>query len=218
MLIAIIISVLVLIISVVVHEYSHAKAADHLGDPTAKLNGRLTLNPLAHIDILGSIILPLFLIITQAGIIFGWAKPVPIDYYNFRNPRKDSALVSLAGPGSNLSLAIICSILLNLFILFKLSFLITIGSLILIPLIKINIILGVFNLLPIHPLDGFKIVEGILPADKTQEWKGLEKYGFIFILLLLVPIGNSSLLNTIIGPVINFLFRLLLPQIGLGVI
>lgn len=207
-----------LIISVVIHEYSHGKVADRLGDPTAKIAGRLTLNPIPHIDPIGSIILPLLLIFSQAGILFGWAKPVPVDFYNLRNPRKDAALISLAGPGANLLLALVCAVLLNLFIFFKLSFLATIGSLLLIPLIQINVILGIFNLLPIPPLDGFKIVGGIIPEDKSREWYQLERYGLIFIILLIIPFGQSSMLSLILGPVVNFILNLLLPFRGAGII
>lgn len=207
-----------LIMSVVIHEYSHGKVADHLGDPTAKLSGRLTLNPIPHIDLIGSILLPLILIITNAGILFGWAKPVPIDVYNLKNPRKDTAIISLAGPGANLIVAVICSILLHLFIFLKLSFLGTIGLFVLAPLIQINTILGIFNLLPIPPLDGFKIVGGILPEERAHEWYQLERYGLLFILILIIPLGQTSMLDLILRPVANFILHFLLPSGAVGII
>src|SRR5438552_471045 len=111
-----IIPLVVLIASVIIHEYMHGAVANYLGDPTPRLSGRLTLNPIPHIDLFGSIILPLILFISNAGIIFGWAKPVPIDPFNLKNPRRDTALIALAGPGSNLIIALICSIILKLFI------------------------------------------------------------------------------------------------------
>lgn len=212
----IIIYIVVIIFSVVIHEVSHGKIADELGDPTARLSGRLTLNPIPHLDLFGSIILPLFLIFSGTGFFIAWAKPVPIDTYNLKNPRKDSALISIAGPTANLILAIISSILLYLLKYFDLSFFFIIGP-ILISIIKVNVVLGVFNLLPIPPLDGFKIVGGILSEEKSREWYSLERYGFIFLLLLIFPIGGSSMLQNILGPVISFLLNLLItvPKTGI---
>jgi len=192
-----------LLISLSIHEFSHAWVADYLGDPTARLQGRLTLNPKAHIDTFGIVFLLLF------G--FGWGKPVPVDSFNLKNPRKDTLWISLAGPASNFILAILLSIILRLFILFKLQFFLTISLVVFVFLIKMNIVLGIFNLLPISPLDGFKVVEGLLPEKKAQEWAGLERLGFLFLLALIFPIGNSSLLDNIIGPVSNFITNLLFP-------
>jgi len=192
-----------LLISLSIHEFSHAWVADYLGDPTARLQGRLTLNPKAHIDIFGMIFLLLF------G--FGWGKPVPVDAFNLKNPRKDTLWISLAGPTSNFILAILLSIVLRLFILFKLQFIFTISLVVIVFLIRMNIVLGIFNLLPISPLDGFKVVEGLLPEEKAREWAGLERLGFIFLLALIFPIGNSSLLDNILGPVSNFITNLLFP-------
>lgn len=206
------ISIIALFIAITIHEFAHAWMADHLGDPTPRLAGRLTLNPLAHIDIFGL----LFLFVSG----FGWGKPVPFDAFNLKNPKKDAALISLAGPFSNLILALILSLLIRLFILFKLSFFIAIGYLLL-PVIYLNIILAIFNLLPVSPLDGFKIFGGLLPDEKAQEWYQLERYGFIFLLLLILPIGRSSMLDMIIKPVIDFLFQLSVPSFtvaGAGII
>jgi Zn-dependent protease len=198
-----ILSIFALVVALTIHEFSHALVADYLGDPTAKLSGRLSLNPLAHFDPLGTMFLLFF------G--FGWGKPVPFDPYNLKNPTRDAALISLAGPSSNLIMAIACSLLIRLFILFKLTTLSTIGILILYPIIILNVTLGIFNLLPISPLDGFKIFGGILPEDKAREWYQLERYGIIFLLLLIIPFGSASLLDTVIRPVINTVLHVLLP-------
>lgn len=192
-----------LLVAIAVHEFSHAYVADRLGDPTPRLQGRLKLNPLVHIDQFGLLFLLFF------G--FGWGKPVQFDPYNLKHPRKDAALISLAGPISNFILALVLSLSLKLFIFFKLNFLITIGRIIFVPIITLNLILGVFNLLPIHPLDGFKIVGGILPEKKAQEWYQLEKYGIIFLLMLIFPLGKSSMLDMIIRPIFSFLINFFVP-------
>jgi len=201
--------VISLLVAIAVHEFSHAYAADHLGDPTPRLSGRLTLNPFKHIDTFGMIFL-LFL-----G--FGWGKPVEIDPYNLKNPRKDQAIISFAGPLSNFILAILLSLLLRLFIFFDLYFLATIGFLLFIPLVKMNIILGVFNLLPIYPLDGFSIVTGLLAKNKADEWRSLSRYGILFLLLMIIPINGSSMIASIISPIISLFNLFLLPTLNSGV-
>jgi Zn-dependent protease len=142
---------------------------------------------------------------------FGWGKPVEFDPYNLKNPRSDAAWISIAGPSSNFILAIVLALLLKLFIFLQLNFLIIIGGIIFVPMIRMNIVLGVFNLLPIHPMDGFKIVEGILPEEKAHEWKQLQRFGMIFLLLLIFPIAGSSMLNGFLTPIVGFLFNLLVP-------
>ncbi|MFA6016809.1 MAG: site-2 protease family protein [Patescibacteria group bacterium] len=193
-----------LLVAITIHEFSHAWAADYLGDPTPRLQGRLKLNPLVHIDNIGMLLLLFF------G--FGWGKPVEFDPYNLKNPRRDAAWISIAGPSSNFILAIVLSLLLRLFIVLQLNFLTIIGSVIFIPMIRMNIILGVFNLLPIHPMDGFKIVGGILSEEKAREWYSLQRYGMIFLILLIFPIfGGRSMLDSILTPAVSFLFNLLVP-------
>ncbi len=191
-----------LLVAITIHEFSHAWAADYLGDPTPRLQGRLKLNPLVHIDNMGMLLLLFF------G--FGWGKPVQFDPYNLKDPRRDAAFISIAGPSSNFILAIVLALLLKLFIILQLNFLTIIGGLIIVPMIKMNVVLGVFNLLPIHPMDGFKIVEGILPEEKAVEWKQLQRYGMIFLILLIFPINGSSMLNNIIQPIVDFLSNLLI--------
>lgn len=203
-----ILSLIALTIALTVHEFSHAWMSDHLGDPTARLQGRLSFNPLVHFDKIGLLFILFF------G--FGWGKPVQFDPYNLKNPRKDAALISLAGPFSNIVVALICSILIRLFILFNLKFLFTIGFMFLAPILMMNIVIGVFNLLPVHPLDGFKILGGILPEEKAREWYQLERYGMIFLLLLVLPIAGPPLLNIIMDPIIHIMQNLLLPSINIG--
>ena len=195
-----------LLIALTIHECSHAWVADRLGDPTARLQGRISLNPLVHLDLYGALFLLSF------G--FGWGKPVQTDPFNLKNPRKDGALISLAGPASNMILAILLSIILRLFILFHLTQLSIIGSFLLSPLIIMNVTLGLFNLIPIHPLDGFAIVSGLLSREKAHEWEGLRRYGMIFLLLLIIPLGNSSMLDSVFRPIAGFLLQLLIPTVG----
>lgn len=191
-----------LLVAIGVHEFSHAYVADRLGDPTPRLQGRVTLNPLAHLDPLGLIFI-LF-------VGFGWGKPVQFDPYNLKDPRKEAAIISIAGPVSNFLLAFVFSLVLRLFILSG-GMLYSIGAIIIAPMIYLNIALGVFNLLPIDPLDGFKIVGGLLPKEQAAEWFSLRRYGFIFLIVLILPLfGNTSMLDMIIRPIITLLSHVLL--------
>jgi len=194
---------LALLVSVTIHEFSHAFVADRLGDPTPRTEGRLTLNPLAHLDPIGTIALLLFRI--------GWGKPVPIDQFNFRNPRRDAAIVSLAGPLSNIIVAIILSLLIRL-PFFQIPLLITFFY----TLIIISIGLAIFNLLPIPPLDGSHIFLGLLSPRVAAEWEqALSQYGLLILIFILFPFfGNQPLVNIIILPIINFILGLLLPGFG----
>ncbi|MGB9707531.1 MAG: site-2 protease family protein [Microgenomates group bacterium] len=189
--------------AITVHEFAHAFVADYLGDPTPRLAGRLKLDPRVHIDLTGLLFLFFF------G--FGWGKPVPFDPYNLKNPRREAALISLAGPISNFILALILSISLRLFNFFGNGFLSTIGYFLFIPFIQLNLILAVFNLLPIHPLDGFKIVGGFLSENQAKEWYQLERYGLIFLLMLIFPFGNQSMLDITLKPIFKILLNLLVP-------
>jgi len=195
--------VLAFLIAITIHEAAHAFVADKLGDPTPRLAKRLTLNPIAHIDLYGTVLIPLFLIFVSSPFIFGWAKPVPVDPYNLANPKKDSALISFAGPLTNILLATI----LALFMRFGLWNELTLA------LIRFNVVLAVFNLIPIHPLDGGKILVGILPTKEAHNLDMfLGRYGTILLLFLIFPIfGGTPLLSRIISPVINLILNLLIP-------
>lgn len=203
----IIYQVIAFLVAITIHEAAHAWMAYRLGDPTAKLSGRLTLNPIAHLDLYGTVLIPLFLIFIGSPFVFGWAKPVNFDPFNLDDPRKDSALISLAGPVSNFIVAILFSLSLWIF-----SPAAAIESL-LVAIIAINVVLGIFNLVPIHPLDGGKIFVGFLPEDQAREADVfLKRYGFLILLFLIFPIfGGRSPLFTVIGPVINFILNILIP-------
>lgn len=187
-----------LVAALTIHEYAHAKVADTLGDPTPRANGRVTLDPRAHLDPLGTIL------ILVVG--FGWGRPVEFDPYNLRNPRRDTALIALAGPASNIILAIILSIVSNFFVA---------GSLLagVIPLmIMINVSLAIFNLVPVFPLDGEKILKGFLSPDLALEYDNLmRQYGTLILIMLLLPIaGGTSPISALISPAISFVSNLLL--------
>ncbi|OAG28343.1 site-2 protease family protein [Thermodesulfatator autotrophicus] len=197
-----------LLAAVTVHEYAHGWVAYKLGDPTAKMAGRLTLNPIRHLDFFGT----LAFIITQA---IGWARPVPVDPRNLRDPRRDMMLVALAGPSANFLLAIAFAIMLRFFdlIIWPLSWLgkdiaVFFGKPIFLMLaigIQLNIGLGVFNLLPVPPLDGSKILMGLLPRELAYKYSRLEPYGFIVLLLLIF----TGVIQKILLPVVWTLSHLL---------
>ncbi|MDP2967214.1 MAG: site-2 protease family protein [bacterium] len=197
--------ILVLILSIVIHEVSHGAMANHLGDPTAKYAGRLTLNPIRHLDPIGSVILPIFLVIMAklmgGGIIFGWAKPVPINPYNFRDQKYGSTKVALAGPGSNFAIALVFGLALRFFP--QLALIPGLG-LIFSYIVYINILLAVFNLLPIPPLDGSHILFTFLPPGMENLKIFLQQYGF-FILIFII-----FFLFQWIMPIINWIFTLII--------
>lgn len=200
----------ILIYSVILHEIAHGFVADKLGDPTARLLGRLTLNPLPHIDPLMTIALPLVLFLTNAGIIFGSAKPVPIDPFNFRDPKKDTALTALAGPITNILIAVALSLLIRISYMFILN-----DSLyfslrqILVTGVLWNVALAFFNLFPLPPLDGFKVLSGILPDNLARELAGLERYGFMILIFVLFLF--PGLIFGFISPLTRTLTGFLLP-------
>lgn len=190
----------IFLVALTVHELAHALAADKLGDPTARVAGRITLNPLKHLDPYGAL---LFLV---TG--FGWAKPVPFDLYNLAHPRRDSALIALAGPASNIALAVATSLVIRFF---PAPFIV---SYFLYSLVYINIMLAVFNFVPVSPLDGEKILVGLLPRDMAYEYEAvMNRYGTMILIFLILPLFNSiSPIQSLVGPVQNFLVNLILPQ------
>ena len=195
-----IIRIAALVFAVIIHEVAHGYAAYRLGDPTARDADRLTLNPLAHIDLMGSIILPLILIMTKSPVLFGWAKPVPFNPAYFRDVKKGVMIVGLAGPASNLILAVASAVVFRLFPfggiigLFLLQFCI------------INVVLAIFNLIPIPPLDGSRIAVGLLPSHLISPYLSLERYGFIIIFGLLW----IGVLDYVFRPIAFLLLRFLL--------
>ncbi len=197
-------SIIALIIAITVHEFSHALVADHLGDPTPRAAGRLTLNPLAHADLVGTILLPLLSAITGLPTI-GWAKPVPIDPYNLKNPRRDETLIALAGPASNLFFATLGAIIIRTTLIPQLNT-------ILFMIVLINVTLCIFNLIPLWPLDGSKVLLNLLPIETSIAWQeALSRYSLpLLLLLIFLPIGQSNILQLILTPTTSFLLHLLL--------
>ncbi len=210
-----------LLFAVVAHEVAHGWVAERLGDPTARLAGRLTLNPIVHIDPLGTIILPLLLILIQSPFLLGWAKPVPVNFANLRGGRRDMALVAMSGPVTNLLLAGVSAGIYHLLLAGFQHGWIADGSfaawvaepLFLMARISIsfNLVLMAFNLIPILPLDGGRIVVGLLPGPLAYQLERLERYGMlIFLLLIGIPVLRSYLWGYFLNPIVNTFMRLFL--------
>ncbi|MGY6274955.1 site-2 protease family protein [Methylomonas sp. MgM2] len=190
----IVVWVLPVIFAITVHEVAHGWMAKKFGDMTADRAGRLTLNPLKHIDPLGTIIVPGLLLITFTGFIFGWAKPVPVDARNFKNRKTAMMMVALAGPISNLLMALAWALLIRIAVIINVEF-------VSMPLIysgvagiTINLVLALINLLPIPPLDGSRVLSGLLPDYWAWRYNQLERFGFLILLLLLITNGLGLIL------------------------
>lgn len=193
-----------LVFAIVFHEVAHGYVAYRLGDPTAKNAGRLTLNPLAHVDLMGSIILPLILVITKSPMLIGWAKPVPINPLYFRNPKTGTMLVGIAGPVTNIIMAVLVGTALRIFAPEGLI------GLFLFYACFINVILAVFNLLPIPPLDGSRVVMGFMPSHLIPKYLVLERFGFVIVFILL----NLGIFEYVIWPVAIVILKLILGATG----
>jgi len=194
----IVFQVVVLIFSAIIHEYMHGYMALRLGDTTAKDAGRLTLNPFAHLDWFGSFFLPLVMIISNVGFVFGWAKPVPYNPNNLRDKKYGDAKVALAGPLGNLIIAIFFGLCLRFLPYYNLTF-----SGLLSIIIYINLALMVFNLVPIPPLDGSKILAAFLPQHIKEKYLGSERMGMILIILFVMLAGG------LLMPLINLLYKII---------
>jgi len=207
--------VLPVMAAIILHEVAHGLVAYRLGDPTAARRGRLTLNPIPHIDPIGTIALPLFLVAVHSPFVFGWAKPVPVNFANLPNPKRDMVKVAAAGPLTNVALALVSATIMHVLI-GVVSAPGGHGGLsgaVLTPLaimarnsVVINVVLAVFNLIPILPLDGGRVLTGLLPVRQAVAFARLERYGMLIVMLLLY----TNTLGRIMGPVINLALNALL--------
>ena len=193
-------AIAVLIMSIVIHEVSHGYSASLLGDQTAKYAGRLTLNPFKHLDLMGSLIVPFLLFIMNSPAIFGWAKPVPYNPYNLKNQKWGPAMVAIAGPAANFLLAIVFAVVVRVLPASNFTSMLAI-------IVYANIMLMVFNLVPIPPLDGSKILYALLPDSARGVKIFLDKYGFMILLFFIFFLFET------IAPLINGLFNLLIGSV-----
>jgi len=208
-----------LVIAIVFHEVAHGLVARRLGDTTAQERGRLTLNPIKHVDPFGTVILPLLLALSHAPV-FGWAKPVPVNYRRLRNPRRDMVLVALAGPGMNLVLALIGAIGLAVALQFSSdpdSLVTTFIAGNALNFVLINLFLAVFNLLPVPPFDGGHVVEGLLPPSLARPFKRIGRYSLLvlMVLLLVLPALGLDVVGHVVSPVVDGIAKALLGLFGI---
>ncbi|MFQ5834726.1 MAG: site-2 protease family protein [bacterium] len=183
-------SLIILLFSIILHECAHGLAAEYHGDPTARQMGRITLNPIPHLDPIGSVLLPGIMILMSLvgfrGMIFGWAKPVPINPYNLNDPKRDMMWIGLAGPATNFGIALLLALLFRLLTFPVLAFPPSLAVIILFYGVTINLLLAIFNLIPIPPLDGSRILTGLLPEEYSYRLSRIEPFGFIILIILLI--------------------------------
>jgi Zn-dependent protease len=203
----IVLAMIVLLLSLTVHELAHAWTADRLGDPTARRLGRVSLNPIVHADPIGTILFPLIALVSGAPLL-GWAKPVPVDIRNLRYPRRDYVMVAAAGPASNLVMALGAALVLAVLPISSTLDPSSFAMRFLRDLIQLNVLLAVFNMIPIPPLDGGNVLAGLLPISLAATFNRLRPYGFLVLYALIL----SNTLWTIIGPPYSFILRLLPTQ------
>jgi len=213
-----------LVIAIVFHEVAHGRVARRLGDPTAQERGRLSFNPIKHVDPIGTVILPLILAVSHAGAIFGWAKPVPVNYARLRNPRRDMILVALAGPGMNLLLAFAGALILTATLALSggpqggAAQFIALNAL---NFVYINIFLGIFNLLPVPPFDGGHVVEGLLPPALAQQFRKIGRFSllvFVMLLLVLPKISpKADVIDRVVSPLVDWIAAAMLGMVGIRI-
>jgi Zn-dependent protease len=210
-----------LVIAIVFHEVAHGLVARKLGDPTAEAKGRLSLNPIRHIDPIGTVVLPMLLAISHAPV-FGWAKPVPVNWRRLRNPRRDMVLVALAGPGMNLLLALVGTAILAATLAMSggartgAAAFVTANAF---NFLLINIFLAVFNLLPVPPFDGGHVVEGLLPRPLAASFRKIGRYSLVVLMILLLVLPalspKADVVGRLVSPIVGGIARLFLGIFGL---